>query len=53
MKPKILYEDQNILVLSKPAGLAVHGDQKNLKEKTVASFLIENFPKIKDRKSVV
>lgn len=48
MKPKILYEDQNILVLNKPAGLAVHGDQKNLKEKTVASFLIENFPKIKN-----
>lgn len=48
MKPKILYEDTNVLVLNKPAGLPVHGDQKNLNEKTVASFLIENFPKIKN-----
>lgn len=48
MKPKVLYEDNNILVLNKPAGLAVHSDQKTLKEKTLASFLIENYPKIKN-----
>lgn len=48
MKPKVLYEDTNILVLNKPAGLAVHGDQKTVNEKTVASFLIENYPKIKN-----
>lgn len=48
MKPKVLYEDTNILVLNKPAGLAVHGDQKTVDEKTVASFLIENYPKIKN-----
>lgn len=48
MKPKILYEDPNILVLNKPAGLAVHADQKVPDGKTVASFLIENYPKIKN-----
>jgi 23S rRNA pseudouridine1911/1915/1917 synthase len=47
-KIKILFEDTNTLVLDKPAGLAVHADVRTLNEPTVSSFLIENYPKIKN-----
>lgn len=47
-KIKILFEDPNILVLDKPAGLPVHADARTLGEESVASFLIENYPKIKN-----
>ena len=39
MKVTILYEDKNLLVLNKPAGLAVHADAKNADDETVASFI--------------
>jgi 23S rRNA pseudouridine1911/1915/1917 synthase len=48
MTVKILYEDKNILVINKPAGLAVHADAKKLTEKTVASFILENYPTLKN-----
>ena len=35
MKIKILFEDKNLLVLDKPAGIAVHGDAKNTDKETV------------------
>jgi len=47
MNIKILYEDKNLLVLNKPAGITVHADGKN-KDKTVADWLILNYPKIKN-----
>ena len=39
MKISILYEDKNLMVLNKPAGLAVHADAKNPDDETVASFI--------------
>ncbi len=45
--PPILYEDENMLVINKPAGLVVHGDGRGSFE-TLADILIEKFPEIKD-----
>ena len=47
MKIKILYEDSNILAIDKPSGISVHGDGKT-KEKTIADFILENYPKMKN-----
>lgn len=44
--PKIIYEDKNVLVLDKPAGLPVHGDGRNTKIKTLADWITENYPAI-------
>ncbi len=44
---KILYEDENILAVNKPAGLMVHGDGRT-KEKTLADWILEKYPKLKD-----
>lgn len=41
----IIYEDDNILAVNKPAGLPVHGDGKS-KEKTFADWLVKNYPGI-------
>jgi len=43
----IIYEDENILAVNKPAGLLVHG-AKNNEEKTLADWLVENYPEIKN-----
>ncbi|MDE2030741.1 MAG: RluA family pseudouridine synthase [Patescibacteria group bacterium] len=40
MKVPILFEDKNILVLNKPAGLAVHADAKSTDEETISDFII-------------
>lgn len=47
MKIKILYEDKNILVIDKPAGISVHGDGKN-KEATIADWVLLNYPSTKN-----
>ena len=47
MSIKILYEDKNILVLNKPAGIAVHGDGKS-KSKTIADWILTNYPSLKN-----
>jgi 23S rRNA pseudouridine1911/1915/1917 synthase len=44
---KILFEDKNILVIDKPAGIIVHSDGKN-KEKTIADWVLLNYPSIKN-----
>lgn len=44
MNIKILYEDKNLMVLDKPAGVAVHADGKTSKQKTVADWVHENYP---------
>jgi 23S rRNA pseudouridine1911/1915/1917 synthase len=46
MNIEILYEDKNLMVLNKPAGVAVHSDGKNKKEKTVADWILENYSKL-------
>ncbi len=55
MKIKIekLYEDINIVVINKPAGINVHGDGKKtnaemiVAKETVADWVLENYPEIK------
>jgi 23S rRNA pseudouridine1911/1915/1917 synthase len=47
MKIKVLFEDKNVLVINKPAGISVHGDGKT-KEKTIVDWLILNYPTIKN-----
>lgn len=46
-KIKIIYEDDNVIVIDKPAGILSHGasSRKNL---SVVDFLLDYFPKIKD-----
>jgi len=44
--PEIIFENNDYLVINKPAGLAVHGGG-NIKGLTLADLLIEHYPKIK------
>ena len=43
----ILYEDNNLFVINKSAGLIVHSDGRT-KEKTLADILMEKYPEIKE-----
>ena len=47
MKIEILYEDADMLVVNKPAGLAVHGDGKST-EPTLADWILEKYPRTRD-----
>ena len=47
MFPEIIYEDENVLVLNKPAGIVVHSDGKT-KEKTLCDFVLENYPEMEN-----
>lgn len=49
MTPKIIYEDDDILIIDKPAGLLVHARAPELKdqEPTVVDWLIKKYPAIK------
>lgn len=42
-----IYEDQNILALSKPAGLLTHNKSVNSKEETLADWILKNYPSLK------
>ena len=44
MQIQIIYEDENIVVINKPAGLVVHSDGKT-DEFTVVDWVLENYPK--------
>ena len=46
LKLNIVYEDENLAVIDKPAGLLVHSAPK-IKEKTLVDFLVERYPEIK------
>ncbi|MBI5732234.1 MAG: RluA family pseudouridine synthase [Candidatus Magasanikbacteria bacterium] len=48
--PKIIFEDENFLVINKPAGLLTHPREKKLfnQEPTVVHWLIEKYPAIKE-----
>lgn len=43
----IIFENNNFLVINKPARVSVHGDGKN-DEYTIADWVLENYPEIKD-----
>ncbi len=42
----ILYEDKDVLVINKPAGLVVHSDGRTV-EPTVVDWILKKYPKIK------
>lgn len=46
MEIEILYEDQDYVVINKPAGLVVHSDGKTM-EATVADWVLEKYPETK------
>lgn len=41
----VLYEDEHVLVLNKPAGISVHGNGKT-KEYTVADWILKKYPSL-------
>lgn len=43
---KIIYEDNDILVINKPSGLSVHGDGFNPETKTLVDWLLLRYPGI-------
>lgn len=43
MQPTILYEDEGVLAIHKPAGLLVHSDGKST-DATLADWVAENYP---------
>jgi len=43
-EPRILYEDKNLLVLNKPAGLVVHPTATTLKRPSLAAWLTRKYP---------
>lgn len=43
----IIYEDEDILAINKPFGVAVHGDGKNDFE-TMADFILKNYPNLEN-----
>jgi len=45
--PKIIFQNKDLIVVEKPAGLAVHAGV-GTSEKTLVDFLLEKFPEIKD-----
>lgn len=46
MEPTILFEDDTVLVINKPAGLIVHSDGRT-EEPSVADWVVQNYPNIK------
>ncbi len=44
---KILYQDKDILVIDKPAGISVHSDGRNEVE-TLADLILDYYPELKD-----
>ena len=45
-EPKVIFEDKDVLVINKPAGLVVHSDGRT-QENTLADWLMTNYPEIK------
>ncbi len=45
--PKVLYEDKDVLVINKPAGLLVHGIKAHPGGRTLVAWLIKRYPSIK------
>jgi 23S rRNA pseudouridine1911/1915/1917 synthase len=47
MKIPILYEDKDVVVINKPAGLVVHPDSRT-KENTLVDWILKKYPRIKN-----
>lgn len=47
MHINILYENSDLLVINKPAGISVHGDGRT-KDKSITDWILEKYPEIKD-----
>lgn len=47
IEPEIIYEDEDCLVLNKPAGLVVHSDGRT-KEDTLCDWILAKYPETKD-----
>lgn len=47
LNPTVIYEDADVLVLDKPAGLIVHGDGRT-DEATLSDWILEHYPALKD-----
>ncbi len=47
MQPKILYENDDVVAIDKPAGLVVHSDGRTI-EPTVAEWFLEKYPEARD-----
>lgn len=47
IEPKIIYEDKDVLVLNKPAGLLVHPTEKQEKN-TLVDWLLARYPEIRN-----
>jgi len=45
---EIIYEDQNLIALNKPAGLSVHPAEQNKEEVTLINYLLDYYPQIKE-----
>src|SRR3989338_2331189 len=50
-EPKIIYEDSDVLALSKPAGMGVHHDAQHTSG-TVVDWLLEKYPEINNVRDV-
>jgi 23S rRNA pseudouridine1911/1915/1917 synthase len=47
MPPTIIYEDSDLLVVNKPAGLVVHADGRTT-EPTLSDWVLEKYPELKE-----
>ena len=47
MEPRIIYEDADVVVIDKPAGLVVHSDGRT-EEPSVADWMLARYPQSKD-----
>tara|TARA_B100000745_G_scaffold254816_1_gene177398 strand:+ start:2304 stop:3023 length:720 start_codon:yes stop_codon:yes gene_type:complete len=47
MKIEIIYEDNDVVVINKPAGILVHADGIS-KDETVSDWMLESYPESKD-----
>lgn len=47
-KIKILYEDDDVLVIDKPAGIAVHDDALGNQKNSIVDWILKKRPKMKD-----
>jgi len=50
MIPEIIYEDKNVLVLNKPAGLVVHDDgkEREVREETLCDWVMKHYPEMEN-----
>ena len=47
MDPQLIYQDENLLVLNKPAGLLIHGTREKRQEASLADWLLNNYPEVR------